>query len=54
MGNQMDIIGILDIEDNSSTYKLIDFLNKNLKDRHLVFGLSKKDETTMRVTIYQV
>jgi len=36
-------------------YKVIDFLNKNLKDKKVMFGLTKnKEENTMTISIYEV
>lgn len=35
-------------------YKLVDFLNKTLKDRRLMFGLTLDSETgEMTVTVYE-
>lgn len=33
-------------------YKIIDFLNKNLKDRSLIFGMAKKDDKAV-ISIYE-
>ena len=33
-------------------YKVVDFLNKTLKEKNLIFGLTKKDEK-MTITIYE-
>jgi len=48
----MRVISAQDVEYSTELYKIVDFLNKNLKDRNIVFGLSKKDESTMAITIY--
>jgi len=35
-------------------YKVVDFLNKNLKDKKIMFGLSKNnDENTLTISIYE-
>ncbi|MBF7083323.1 YpmA family protein [Desulfallas sp. Bu1-1] len=35
-------------------YKVVDFLNKNLKDKKIMFGLTKNDkENTMTISIYE-
>ncbi|MBE0466960.1 MAG: DUF4264 family protein [Candidatus Desulforudis sp.] len=34
-------------------YKIVDFLNKTLKDRDIIFGLSKDEDGNMVITIYQ-
>lgn len=38
---------------NRELYKIVDFLNKNLKDYRLMFGLTKKDDK-MIISIYEV
>jgi len=48
----MRLLAIHDIEYATNLYKLVDFLNKNLKDKNIIFGLSKKDDKTMLVSIY--
>jgi len=45
---------VLDIKNFPDLYKIVDFLNKNLKDKGLIFGLSQRDEETMRISIYEV
>jgi len=44
---------VLNIKAFPDLYKIVDFLNKNLKDKELIFGLSKKDDENMRLTIYE-
>ncbi|MFO7294468.1 MAG: YpmA family protein [Caldicoprobacter sp.] len=44
---------VLDIKNFPDLYKIVDFLNKNLKDKGLIFGLSQRDEETMRISIYE-
>ncbi|MGI6188525.1 MAG: DUF4264 family protein [Caldicoprobacteraceae bacterium] len=45
---------VLNIKAFPDLYKIVDFLNKNLKDKELIFGLSKKDDENMRLTIYEI
>lgn len=40
------------VESNMELYKIVDFLNKNLKDKNLIFGLNKKDEK-MIISVYE-
>ena len=58
MGNEdrltLDVRAVLDINNFPDLYKIVDFLNKNLKDKGLVFGLAQKDEETMRISIYEI
>lgn len=48
----MELIALTEIRNNAELYKLVDFLNKNLKNRGLIFGLSQKDADMMAITIY--
>lgn len=48
----MELIALTEIRNNAELYKLVDFLNKNLKNRGLIFGLSRKDADMMTITIY--
>ncbi|MCR4442730.1 MAG: YpmA family protein [Peptococcaceae bacterium] len=35
-------------------YQVIDFLNKNIKDKHIMLGLTKSKETnTMKINVYE-
>ncbi len=38
--------------DNPEAYKIVDFLNKNLKEKNIIFGLSKKNGR-MTITLYE-
>ncbi len=35
-------------------YKVVDFLNKTLKHKKLMFGLSKNGDGSMTITIYEI
>lgn len=47
----LEIRAVIEMESNAEIYKLVDFLNKNLKEKGLIFGLAK-DKDKMKVTIY--
>jgi len=49
--DDLEIRAVIDLENNPELYKLVDFLNKNLKEKGLIFGLSKNCEK-MKITIY--
>ncbi|UOF89683.1 YpmA family protein [Fodinisporobacter ferrooxydans] len=54
MPGQLEIIATKKVTATDDLYQLIDFLNRNLKDRDVVFGLSKSDEANkLVVTIYR-
>ena len=50
---KLELIATQRVSANSEMYKVVDFLNKNLKIYHLMFGLKKKDEN-MVISIYEV
>ena len=50
--DKLELKATLEIESNLELYRIVDFLNKNLKDKNLIFGLSKKDKK-MTISIYE-
>lgn len=50
---KLELIATLRVGANSELYKVVDFLNKNLKDYRLMFGLTKK-EGKMVISVYEV
>ena len=52
-GGKLELIAIQKVQVNPEMYKIVDFLNKNLKGHHLMFGLTKKEES-MTISIYEV
>ncbi|AFM00781.1 MULTISPECIES: YpmA family protein [Desulfitobacterium] len=50
---KIELIGTQKIKVNPELYKVVDFLNKNLKEYNLMFGLSKK-ENIMTISVYEV
>jgi hypothetical protein len=53
LNDKLELIATKKLSVNEELYKLVDFLNKNLKNKNIMFGLSKPDETTMVVSIYE-
>jgi len=55
---KLELIATRTFKTNDELYKVVDFLNKNLKHKDLMFGLAKdnsKDaKDTMVITIYEV
>lgn len=49
---KMQLKATLEISAHDELYKLVDFLNKNLKEKNLIFGLAQKEDK-MQVTIYE-
>lgn len=49
---KLELKATLKIEVNEEIYKIVDFLNKNLKDRNLIFGVNKSEDK-MTISIYE-
>jgi hypothetical protein len=49
---ELNLIALKEFEENEDVYKIIDFLNKNLKEQGYIFGLTKK-ENRDTISIYK-
>lgn len=49
---KLELKATLELENNFELYRVVDFLNKNLKNKRLIFGLSKKNNK-MVISIYE-
>lgn len=52
--DKLKLIGIKEVGHNDELYLLVDFLNKTLKSKNLVFGLSLNDEGNMVISVYEM
>lgn len=53
-GGKLQLIAIKSFKPYDEMYKVVDFLNRSLRDRNLLFGLSKDAESgQMIITIYE-
>lgn len=50
---KLELIATQRVSSNSELYKIVDFLNRNLKDYRLMFGLTKKADE-MVISVYDV
>ncbi|GAE89045.1 YpmA family protein [Acetivibrio straminisolvens] len=50
--DKLELKATVEVAPHLELYKVVDFLNKNLKDKNLIFGLSKKDNK-MIISIYE-
>lgn len=41
--DDLNIIGVMEFNEYEEMYKIVDFLNKSLKDRGLIFGLTREN-----------
>ncbi|OAT81352.1 YpmA family protein [Desulfotomaculum copahuensis] len=52
---KLELIAYKSFQPYDEMYKIVDFLNKSLKDKKLMFGLSKDfQKGTMVISIYEV
>lgn len=53
--DKLELIASKNFKQNDEMYKIVDYLNKNLKHRKVMFGLQKNSEDgTMTITIYEI
>ncbi|NLJ75820.1 MAG: YpmA family protein [Peptococcaceae bacterium] len=54
-GAGLDLIAVRSFKTYDDMYKVVDFLNKTLKDKGVIFGLTKnKLNETMSISIYEI
>ena len=51
--NKLRLIAVKSFQPCAEMYKIVDFLNKTLKERRVMFGLTKNDDGTMDIKIYE-
>ncbi len=52
---KLDLIATKSFKSYDEMYKVVDFLNKTLKDKKVIFGLTKnKSNDTMSISIYEI
>ncbi len=49
---KLELVATLKLDNNEELYRLVDFLNRNLKSYNLMFGLTKKGEE-MTFSLYE-
>ncbi len=52
MGTEMEVLASMEIREFNQVYKIVDFLNKNLSDLKVVFGIKERDKKYI-ITIYK-
>lgn len=50
---KLELIATQKLSANPELYKVVDFLNRSLKNHQIMFGLSKKGES-MTISVYEV
>jgi hypothetical protein len=52
---KLELIATKSFKTYDEMYKIVDFLNKILKDKKVIFGLTKdKNSETMTISIYEI
>lgn len=51
--HKLELIATKTLPAHPNLYKVVDFLNKTLKHKKVMFGLTKKEET-MTISVYEV
>lgn len=50
---KLELIASKAFKPDNEMYKIVDYLNKNLKQQNLMFGLTKTEDGLMTITIYK-
>jgi hypothetical protein len=50
---KLELMATLKLQNADELYRVVDFLNRNLRSYNLMFGMSKKDEE-LTFSIYEV
>lgn len=52
---KLELIALKNFEPNDELVRVVDFLNKNLKHKKIMFGISKdKEKDCMTISVYEV
>ena len=52
---KLELIATKSFKSYEEMYKVVDFLNKTLKDKKIIFGLTKeKTNDTMSISVYEI
>lgn len=53
--DKLELIATKTLKSSDDMYKIVDFLNKTLKHKKIMFGLSKNStENTMTISVYEI
>lgn len=50
---KLELMATLKLKNNEEFYRVVDFLNRNLRTHNLMFGLTKKDNE-LTFSIYEI
>ncbi len=52
--DKLELIATKTFKQYDGMYKVVDFLNKTLKEKKVMFGLTKNNDGSMTITIYEI
>lgn len=52
-GVGLELLAVRTFKPYDEMYKVVDFLNKTLKEREIIFGLSRNQDGEMVISIYK-
>lgn len=53
--DKLELIATKSFKSYEEMYRVVDFLNKTLKDKKVIFGLTKdKSKDTMSISVYEI
>jgi len=52
-GGKLELIAMRSFAYYNDMYQVVDFLNKTLKNRGLIFGLTKTEDGRMEIKVYE-
>lgn len=53
--DKLELIATKTLKQHDEMYKIVDFLNKTLKHKKVMFGLTKNtEESTMTISVYEI
>lgn len=51
--HELELLATVNVEMDDNFYKVVDFLNRTLKPYNLAFGLSKEDDGSLWMSVYE-
>jgi len=52
--DKLELIAAKSFKAYDEMYKIVDYLNKSLKHKKVMFGLTKNNDGSMTITIYEI
>jgi hypothetical protein len=52
--HELEVLATVQVETGDTFYKIVDFLNRTLKPYNLAFGLSKEEDGSLWLSVYEL